>query len=184
MIYKHAGVHVAVALLLLSLWAATDAWYLITGFGIANALCVVMAAVTGAIITTLVHEWAHFLGAKGASADYKVPTRFGLFVYDYDYSSNNLRQFNTMSLAGQAGSWLVVFGFWLALPMDTPGRVMLVGGAVASAVFAGLIELPVLRRSQSSGDPLAELSKIDAGVLKRSALGGFTAGLLVWYFAS
>ena len=35
-----------------------------------------------------------------------------------------------------------------------------------------MIEWPVLRRTRESGDPFAELSKIDLGVLKRSVLGG------------
>ena len=65
--------------------------------------------------------------------------------------------------------------------MDTTGRVMLVAGAVASAIFAGMIELPVLRRAQVSGDPMGELAKIDFGVLRRSALGGISGGLLLWY---
>jgi hypothetical protein len=46
-----------------------------------------------------------------------------------------------------------------------------------------MIELPVLRRTQSSGEPLAELSKIDLQVLKNSAIGGIGAGLLVWWVA-
>lgn len=184
MIYKHAAVHLGVALLLFCLWAATDTWYLVTGFAVANALSVTVAAVTGAIITTLIHEWAHFAGARIGGAAYRVPDSFGLFVYDYDFEKNDLRQFNTMSVAGQVGSWASVFMFWWALPMDTPGRVMLVGGAVASAIFAGMIELPVLRRSQHSGEPLGELSKIDLRVLQQSALGGLGAGLLVWYLAS
>ena len=47
-----------------------------------------------------------------------------------------------------------------------------------------MIELPVLRRTQRSHDPLGELSKIDLRVLRRSALGGLSAGILVWYLAS
>jgi hypothetical protein len=184
MIFKHAAAHLGAALLLFTLWAASDSWYLLTGLSVANALCVVLAVVTGALITTLVHEWAHLLGARLAGAAYRIPGKYGLFVYDFDFEKNNLRQFNAMSLAGQAGSWVTVFAFWSVLPMDTPGRVMLVGGAVASAIFAGLVELPVLKRVQSSGNPLAELSLIDTGVLRRSAAGGLAAGLLVWFFAA
>ena len=184
MIYKHFAAQFGVALLLFTLWAATDTWFLVTGFGIANALSIVVAAITGAILTTVVHEWSHFAGARLAGATYTVPKRFGLFVYDYDFDQNSMRQFNIMSVAGQLGSWATVIGLWSALPMDTPGRVMLVGGPVTSAIFAGMVELPVLRRAQRSGDPLAELSKIDFRVLRRSALGGISGGLLLWYLAS
>jgi hypothetical protein len=184
MIYRHAAVQVAVALLILSLFAATDTWYLITGFGMAKALNISVAAVAGAIITTIVHEWSHYLGARLSGASYSIPGRYGLFVYDFDFGANSLHQFNVMSVAGQVGSWVSVFLLWNSLPMDTPGRVMLVSGAVASAIFAGMVELPVMKRAQTSGDPLAELSKIDLAVLRRSALGGVSAGLLLWYLAT
>lgn len=184
MIYKHAAMHLGVALALFTLWAATDTWYLITGFGIAKALYLTVAAITGAVLTTLIHEWSHFLGARLAGARHAVPDRFGLFVYDFNFDANSLHHFNVMSIAGQIGSWASVLFLWNALPMDTPGRVMLVGGAVASAIFAGMIELPVLKRSQASEDPLGELAKIDLRVLRRSALGGISGGLLFWYVMS
>ncbi len=74
-----------------------------------------------------------------------------------------------MSHAGQAGSWLAVLLLYLAVPMDTAGRVMLVCAAIGSAVFAGLIEWPVLRRTRLSGNPLLELARIDRAGLYRSA---------------
>ena len=183
MIFKHAAVQLGLIILLLSLFGATDTWYLVTGFGLANALNIVVAAVAGAITTTLVHEWFHFLGARLAGASYSVPTALGLFVYDFDYQANSLRQFNVMSVSGQLGSWLTVLALWSALPMDTPGRVMLVSGAVTSALFAGFVELPVLRRAQRSGDPLAELSKIDQKVLARSGFTALVGGFLMWSLA-
>ena len=184
MLFKHALLHFSIALLSFTLWTATDAWYQVTGLGIASFLSVVVGVLAGAAITTVIHEWAHLLGARLAGASYGIPGKFGLFVYEYDFEKNSLGQFNAMSFAGQAGSWASVLLLWWALPMDSPGRVMLVGGAVTSAVFAGFVELPVLKRVQASGEPLAELSKIDTRVLTQSALGGFSAGLLVWVFAA
>ena len=181
MIYKHAAMHLGVALALFTLWAASDTWYLMTGFGVAKAQNIALAAITGAALTTLIHEWSHFLGACLARARYAVPDRFGLFIYDFDFDANSLHQFNLMSIAGQIGSWFGVLVLSNAVPMDTAGRVMLVGGAVASAIFAGMIELPVLLRAQASGDPLGELARIDYSALRRSALGGISGGLLLWY---
>ena len=43
------------------------------------------------------------------------------------------------------------------------------------------IECPVLRRTGLSGDPLAELSKIDVSVLLRSLAVGIVAGVIAWY---
>ena len=70
----------------------------------------------------------------------------------------------------------------LALLVDTsnPVQAMIVCGALASAVFGAAIEWPVLRRSQASGDPLAELSKIDLTVLLRSFALALTAGAVCW----
>jgi hypothetical protein len=184
MIYKHAAFQFGIGLFLLSMFAATDTWYLITGFDIAWGLNTIVAAITGAAITTVVHEWAHYVGTRLGAANYTVPDRYGLFVYEFDYEGNTLAQFNTMSIIGQVGSWLSVFLLWQSVPMDTSGRVMLVGGAMASAIFAGLVELPVLKRVQTSGEPLKELAKIDQSVLRRSALGSITGGLLFWYLAS
>jgi hypothetical protein len=184
MIYKHAVFQFGIGLLLLSLFAATDTWYLITGFDIARALNAIIAVIAGAGITTIIHEWAHYAGARFAGARHTIPGRYGLFVYDFDYEDNSLAQFNTMSLVGQLGSWLSVWLLWQSVPMDTAGRVMLVAGAVTSAVFAGMVELPVLKRAQATGEPLKELEKIDDRVLRRSALVGITGGLLFWYLAT
>jgi hypothetical protein len=140
-----------------------------------------LAVAAGAVLATVVHEWFHLAGARLAGARYRIPEKPGLFVYDYDYAGNSLRQFNVMSVAGQLGSWVTVAALvWLA-PADTPGGAMLPSAAVGAAVFAGLIELPPLLRAQTSGDPLGELSKIDAGVLKRSGAGAAAAILLSWW---
>jgi hypothetical protein len=184
MLFKHAALQFGIALIAFTLWAAADSWYLLTELSIASGLSIVMAAIAGVAVSTVVHEWFHFGGAIASGSAYTIPTKFGFFVYDFDYGKNNLRQFNIMSLAGQAGSWLTVLALWWLIPMDSAGRIMLVCGAAGSAVFGGIIEWPVIRRAQESGDPLAELSKIDAGVLQRSAIGGFGSGLLLWLVAA
>jgi hypothetical protein len=85
-----------------------------------------------------------------------------------------------MSLAGQAGSWATVIALYVLIPLDNPGRVMLVCAAIGSAVFGGVIEWPVIRRTQVSGKPLEELGKIDNRVFKRGAGWGLTSGLGLW----
>lgn len=184
MLAKHAALQFGIGLIAFTLWAAADSWYLLTELPIASGLSIVLAAIAGAAVSTVIHEWFHFGGAIVSGSAYSIPQKFGFFVYDFDYQKNSLQQFNIMSLAGQAGSWLTVFGLWWLIPMDNPGRIMLVCGAVGSAIFGGMIEWPVLRRAQLSGEPFAELSKIDAGVLKRSAMGGFGSGLALWLIAA
>ena len=60
----------AIALASLSLWAAADTWYLVSGLGFALAVSVLDAIFVGYILGALFHEWGHYTGAKfsGASA--------------------------------------------------------------------------------------------------------------------
>jgi hypothetical protein len=175
-----AGTHGLVFLLALSLFAAADSWSTVTGLGIAGLLSVVTAVLAGVAITTLVHEWFHYLGARYARAAFDIPARLGLFVFNWDFGSNSVRQFLTMSAAGSVGSILAVMLLWYSVPADTWGRAVLHGAALASLVYSALIEWPVIRRVRGGGEPLAELSKIDQPLLTRSfyiagALGIATA---------
>ena len=163
-----------------ALWAAADAWQAVTGLFAAALLAVVMAVPAGAVFATLVHEWCHFLGARLAGARYRVPARFGLFVFDFDYAGNSVEQFRTMSYAGQAGSALGVLLLWFALPMDTAGRAMVVSAAVGSGVFGAMIEWPVLARVRAGATPLVALGGIDKDTLYRSAGTGAVAMLVLW----
>jgi hypothetical protein len=174
---KLAGTHALVFLIALSLFAAADSWHAVTGLGIASLLCVVTAVLAGVAITTLVHEWFHYLGARYARAAFDIPTRQGLFVFNWDFGRNSVPQFLTMSVAGSVGSVLAVLLLWNAVPADTWGRAVLHGAALASLVYSALIEWPVIRRIRQGGEPLAELSKIDQPLLTRSVYIAGAAGI-------
>ena len=47
----------AIALAALSLWAAADTWYLVSGLGFALAVSVLDAIFVGYILGALFHEW-------------------------------------------------------------------------------------------------------------------------------
>lgn len=183
-LFKHAGVHFVAGISALSLWAGADAWYLTTGLALASFLAISAAIIAGVVVATLIHEWFHFAGAVLSGSSYRIPRKIGVFVYSFDYQSNSLAQFNVMSLAGQLGSWLAVIGLFILVPMDNPGRWMLLAAAIGSAVFGGVIEWPVLMRTRSSGKPLEELEKITPAVFNRSLLIGTGSGLLAWYTLS
>jgi hypothetical protein len=116
------------------------------------------------------------LGARFSGAVYDIPPKPGLFVFDWDFSSNGMRQFYIMSVAGNVGGALGVLLLWSWVPTDTWGRAALLGGGVAGFIYGAVIEWPVLRRTRTSADPLAELSKIDQGVLLRSLVISVVAG--------
>jgi hypothetical protein len=176
---KLAQTHALVSLAALSAFAAADSWYIVTGLGIASLLCIITAALAGITIATLVHEWFHYLGARHCGALFDIPARQGLFVYDWDYGSNSVRQFLIMSIAGSIGGFLAVILLWNAVPADSWGRAVLRGAAVASIIYAALIEWPVIRRIRRGGDPLTELSKIDKPLLSRSFIIAGVAGIVM-----
>jgi hypothetical protein len=176
---KLARTHALVFLAALSAFAAADSWSASSGLAIAGLLSIVTGALAGLTIATLIHEWFHYLGARQSGARYGIPSRQGLFLYDWDYSSNNVQQFLTMSVAGTIGGFFAVLLLWTSVPADTWGRAALRGGAIAGVVFAAYIEWPVIRRTRRGADPLAELSKIDQRVLSRSFMVASVAGVVM-----
>lgn len=176
---KHAAIHLLLWVLVFSLYAAADSWYLLTKLGLALLLSVVTGLLAGITTTTLVHEWFHLLGAWRSGGAYSIPAKPGLFVYDWKFADNTVGQFNIMSVAGSVGGAIALLLLWYALPVPNPGRAAVLAGAAASFAFAGAIEWPVLARTRHSRDPLAELSKITPPVLLRSLLVGVVVGGLV-----
>ena len=153
-----------------ALWAAADAWQSATGIAAASVLSVLAAIPAGVVFATLVHEWGHFAGARVSGARYTVPRKLGLYAFDYDFSSNSIPQFFSMSWGGQVGGAVAIALLWAALPQDTAGRCMVVASAIGAFFFAGMIEWPVLMRTRTSGNPLAELSRINRDTLYRSGV--------------
>lgn len=181
---KHALFHFVIWLGALAVFAAADSWSAVTGLQFAAFLAVIAAIVTGVTSTTLIHEWFHFLGAWVSGGRYGIPSNNGLFVFDWHYSNNSLKQFYTMSLAGSLGSVVGIALLWMAVPTDTTARAALTAAGIASMAYGACIEWPVLKRTQASGDPLAELSKINTGVLTRSFVIATAVGLIaLWALA-
>ncbi len=172
--------HVFAAVAALSLWAAADAWQAATRLMAASLLSVFAAIPAGFVFATLVHEWGHFAGARVVGARYTVPEKIGLFAFNFDFGANSVRQFLSMSWGGQIGGAVSIGLLWAALPLDTAGRCMVVASAIGAFFFAGMIEWPVLARTRVSGNPLAELSRIDRATIYGSARTGLVAAVLSW----
>lgn len=171
--------HGLVFLLTILAFAATDTWSARSGLLIAELLSILIAVVAGIVIATLVHEWFHYFGARFSKASIRIPKRQGVFVYRWDFGSNSTDQFLIMSIAGSIGSVLAVILLWSAVPSDTLARAVLLSAAVASFIYSVLIEWPVIKRVRVSGDPLAELSKIDKPLLNRSFLISALSGIVL-----
>ena len=172
--------HYAVGVGVLAIWAAADSWYLLTSLTMANVLSMATAILAGVVVSTLIHEWCHFFGAIFSGASYNIPAKVGLFVFDYQFEKNSVKQFLWMSIGGQIGGVLAVLLLYFSLPIDNSGRIMLISAAIGSAVFAGLIEWPVIMRARVSGEPQQELGKIDKASLYRSLRWGLAVTLVLW----
>ncbi|NND69597.1 MAG: hypothetical protein HKN19_18540 [Halioglobus sp.] len=170
------GAHLLAWLAAMGLFAAADSWSTVTALPVAGFLCVIAGIIAGFVTATLIHEWFHFMGAVSAKGAYDIAAKPGLFVYDWKFEENSLSQFYRMSIAGSIGGVVAVLLVWYNLPTDSWGRAAFHGGALAAFVFGAVIEWPVLRRTRLSGEPFAELSKIDAGVLLKAFLTAAVVG--------
>lgn len=176
-----ASVQGLVLLVSLCLFAAADSWTAITGLGFASALGVVTGLIAGVVMTSVVHEVFHLIGAQVSGGAYRIPPKVGIFLYDWQFERNSVEQFFVMSVAGSVGGAIAVLFLWNSIPADTLGRATLRGAAVAAFVYAAIIEWPVLQRTRRTREPLAELSKIDEQVLLRALYGGLFAGVVTTY---
>lgn len=175
--------HFVICVGVFAIWAAADAWQQVTQLGAAAFLSVSTAILAGATIAALIHEWGHYVGARWSGSTYTGVEQFGLFVFNFDYSKNNPHQFDVMSWAGQAGGWLAVILLWLAVPMDSAGRVMLVCSAIGHTVFTAVFEWPVILHARNSRDPQLELSRITREDIYRYEAIGAGSAILLWLIA-
>ena len=181
---KLGGAHIVVWLLAMGLFAAADSWRMLSDLGLASFFAVLSGALAGIVTANILHEWGHLLGARRSGGEYDIPDRLGLFVYDWNFSSNTPAQFLTMSKAGTVGGVVALVLAWWLVPADTLARAALLAGVVASFAFGARIEWPILRSVGAGGDPLTELSRIDQQVLTNSFLISLAVGLVtLWMLA-
>jgi len=163
---------------LLSLFAAAASWASLTDLAFATALATADGLLVGAAIAAVCHEWGHFAGARLAGGHSPLKPIGQFFpVFDFDYTNNDARSFDWMSIGGNAGDIAIVLLFFFALPMSSPGTAALVAGATGFAVFAAAIEFPVIRRARAGMTPIEALSAIPGDFLRRYTRWGIAAAL-------
>ena len=169
----------AIALAALSLWAAADTWYLVSGLGFALAISVLDAIFVGYILGALFHEWGHYTGAKlsGASAPRVKPKGTSLFRFNFDMATNTQRQFHWMSFGGWLFHWGLLAILVLAIPFDSIGRIALVSSVFGFILYATFIETGILRKTLSGSDPAETLGQLSAKTFQQAGIIGSVAGL-------
>ena len=169
----------AIALAALSLWAAADTWYLVSGLGLALAISVLDAIFVGYILGALFHEWGHYTGAKlsGASAPRVKPKGTSLFRFNFDMAANTQRQFHWMSFGGWVFHWGLLAILVLAMPFDSIGRIALVSSVFGFILYATFIETGILRQTLGGSDPAETLGQLSAKTFQQAGIVGSVAGL-------
>lgn len=164
----------------LSIWAAADAWYAVTGLGLAVWLSVLDGILVGAAVTGLFHEWGHFAGARlsGGTAPLG-PARGFLPLFKFDFAKSETSQFQAMSIGGNVSTWGFALLLAIVLPLDAPGRIALLSSAVGFSIFALVVEAPVMSRVAGGMAPRESLGMITSSTLKTGAVSGAVGALLL-----
>jgi hypothetical protein len=165
------GFHFAMVMGALTLWGAAETWAQVTGWGVAHVAAVANALVAGFVISSTIHEWGHFAGARfvgSVSPVFEEPKRH-FFMFDFPMNQNDTHQFVWMSWGGILAPWIAVVLVAISVPLALTGGAVLLATLVSKAVSVAVFEVPVVLRTERSGDPGAELGK-------RATEGGLTTG--------
>ena len=169
----------AVVFAALSIWAAADTWYAVTGLWLAQAVAIGDAILVGLLLTALFHEWGHYVGARSAGANVcrVIPKSLSLFRFKFDYAENDHNQFHRMTYGGHIGHWAITLLIFFALPMDTLSRIALVGGMLGFVAFATFLEYHILRDTWDGADPGKRLAALTEKDFQQAAGVGALVGL-------
>ena len=171
----------AVLLAALSLWAAADTWYVVTGLWIAQLVAVADAVFVGLLLTALFHEWGHYAGARASNAQTCriEPKTLTLFRFRFDHEANDHQQFHWMTYGGHIAHWSIAILLFIALPMDSLGRIALIGSMLGFIGFATFFEYHILKDTWAGADHGERLAAITSKDFQQSGAVGLLVGLFV-----
>jgi hypothetical protein len=90
------------------------------GNGVLAVLCSAVATILTVLVSYEVHEWGHLSGALLTGSKVHAPNRLiHQFLFHFDGSANDRRQFVGMSIGGLAASLLALGALLLVLPLAT-----------------------------------------------------------------
>ena len=180
-----AVLHLVMVMGALTLWGAADAWAVASGWSLAWAVALTNAVIAGFVISSTLHEWGHFAGARLAGSVSPVldkPVRY-FFMFNFSFEKNDTRQFLWMSWGGILVPWALVLLTPLLVPIDNASRALLLATFVTRAVQISMFEVPVVLRTRRGGEPRAELGRqLEVGFV-RGRYVGLAVGALVWLAA-
>ncbi len=165
----------------LSLWAAADTWYQVTGLWLAQVVALGDAILVGLLLAALFHEWGHYAGAvaSGAVTKRHYPRSLSFFRFQFDYAENDLRQFHWMTYGGHVLHWSILILLLIMVPLDSLGRIALVSAIFGFIVFATFIEYNVVKDTMNGVDPESRLQALTKRDFQQASIAGTIAGLFV-----
>ncbi len=174
---------VAIVLVILSLWAAADAWRAATGLASAAGLSLLDGIAAGYVLARMAHEWGHFAGARwagGLAPTLPVTTIGSVFTFfTFDLERSPPRAFRAMGVGGNVGHWAMALLLLSLAPLDTLGRIALPSAAVGFALSASLTEIPFIRNAFSGASAQESFRGFTRAKLARNRWIGAGAGLLM-----
>lgn len=186
---KIGATHFAMVMGALTLWGAATVWALETGWALAQFAAVANAVIAGKVISSTLHEWGHFAGARLAGAPSPVldAPRNYFFMFDFKMQDADLAQFRSMSWGGILVPWILVGLALFLVPVGLTSGAALVATLVYQAVAASAFEVPIVRDADACGDHNAAFGRGISGGLESSGRIGQIVGLVVfavlWLFA-
>ena len=163
----------------LSLWAAADTWYQVTGLWLAQVVAIGDAILVGLLLAALFHEWGHYAGAvtSGAATKRHYPKSLSFFRFSFNYAENDVRQFHWMTYGGHVLHWSILILLLIMVPLDTLGRIALVSAIFGFIVFATFIEYNVVKDTWDGADPETRLQALSRKDFRQATVIGTIAGL-------
>jgi len=170
----------------LSLWAAADTWYEVTGLMLAQVVSVADGIFVGYLLASLFHEWGHYAGtlAAGGSATRFYPKGFNLFRFNFNFAANDVRQFHWMTYGGHVLHWSIFIILVVMLPLDSLGRRVLVASVFGFITFASVIEYNIIKDTWAGADPQTRLRQLNAKDFQQATVIGTLGGLFALAFLS
>lgn len=177
-----SGYHGLRMMLYFSVFAAMDAWFEVSSLVIANILSIVAALIVGTYLSSIFHEWGHFIGARiSKSRSPMVRKPKGIFIFGFDMKNNTPNQFLWMSIGGPLGNLTLISLVYFLIPFDNFGRTALFALVVGKLVAVIVFEGPIILRAFLGGNPQEELDKqLGNGAIDIGQISGYLVTALVW----
>lgn len=198
LLYLHLVSHSAVALLITTLWWGVNQWSAMAAPSLLiSGLTIGLSVATAIILSHLVHEWGHFIGALLSRSAYTLKPKISPLFFDFDYVKNVPRQYLCFSAGGPLGNVLLAAATTLLLlagphlsnphlsnqPQGlTTSQQWLLATMLGQLVYVLVLELPVSLGILAGKNPLEVLSTHfgqGAPLFQRSLLAGISSALLV-----